>query len=131
MSNFPIQKQTYDPIAVDESIQQFEAELDDEILLNKTLNDTNSDEKIVEATQFLTDYGDKINKQYAQLSHLDDNIRKIVVGNKDMQQQDQAFDELMNSTGYIELANKMSSIKQIIASLDSFLVEHQRKGRPE
>ena len=39
MSNFPIQKQTYDPIAIDLNITQFENELDDVLELNKTLND--------------------------------------------------------------------------------------------
>lgn len=131
MSNFPIQKQTYNPMAVDESISQFNEELNDEVVLNQTLNQTNSDEKIAEATQFLTEYGEKINKQFTTLDQLDKDIRSIVAENEEMQQQDIAFDELMKSEQYIELADKMSSIKQKIASLDSFLVEHQRKGRPQ
>lgn len=128
MSNFPIQKQTYDVKAVDASIEQFETEFNEEIVLNKALNDTNSDEKIAEATQFVAEYGSKINEQYLKISQLDQDLRAIVIDNKTMQQEDQAFDELMKSETYVDLAEKMSSIKQKIASLDSFLVEQGVKG---
>ena len=129
MSNFPIQKQTYDPIAVDSSIKQFESELEDEVVLSKTLNDTNSDDKIVEATQFLSKYGPKINEQHSKLEQLSQDIRTIVIQNKEMQQEDIEFDNLMKSAEYIDLASKMSSIKHIISSLDSFLVEQGVKGQ--
>ena len=131
MSNFPIQKQTYNSMAVDSSIQQFETELDEEIVLNKNLNDTNSDDKIVDATQFVEQYGDKINEQFLKISQLDQDLRAIVVENKEMQSEDVAFNELMNSDTYKDLAEKMSAIKEKIASLDSFLVEQGVKGQPK
>lgn len=130
MSNFPIQKQTYDPISIDASISQFENELNEEIVLNKTLNDTNSDDKIIEATKFVSEYGPKITEQFTKLTQLDSDLRDIVVTNKEMQSQDAEFDKLMNSETYLDLAEKMASMKQIISSLDSFLVEQGVKGSP-
>lgn len=130
MSHFPIQKQSYDSVAVDSSIANFETELDDELMLNKALNDTNTDDKIVEATKFVSEYGEKINQQFTKLTQLDRDIRSIVINNKEMQAQDDEFDKLMQSEEYIDLASKMASIKQIISTLDSFLVEQGVKGSP-
>lgn len=131
MSNFFIEKETYDPVSVDLSISRFETQLDDEIMLNKTLNDNNVDDKIIDATRFLNEYGDKINDQYTKLTQLDNDIREIIFANKEMQTQDAEFDALINSETYTDLASKMASIKQIIASLDSFLVEQGAKESPE
>ena len=128
MSNFPIQMQTYDPVATEQSILQFQTELQEEVTLNTKLKDTDSDTKIEEAQTFVTENGAKIKDQYDFIDQLDKDIRSIVQENKTLEQQDVAFDTLINSAEYAELASMMADLKTKITSLDAFLVESGVKG---
>ena len=130
MSTFPIQMQTYDPIAIKASIDQFNTELNEEQILKLKLQEQDSDTKILEATQFVQEYGETIINQYHTLKQLDATLRQIVVENKTLQEQDTMFNELINTPEYLDLASKMGELKNLIASLDSFLVEQNVKGPP-
>ena len=130
MSSFPIQMQTYDKQSVKQAIVQFQKEYDEEIALNNTLKEQESDVKIAQATAFFNENRDVILDQHARILALDNDIRRIVLENKDLQKQDAAFDMLLDSDDYRDLATVMAELKQKIMSLDSFLVEQGVKGPP-
>ena len=128
MSNFPIQMQTYDSVATEQSISQLQIEMNEEVALNKKLDVQDSETKIAEAQTFVQDHGEKIKYQYDTIDQLDKDLRQIIIQNKTLEQQDVAFDTLINSAEYVELAQMMSQLKSKITSLDAFLVEHGVKG---
>lgn len=122
--------QTYNPVATDQSISQFNVELEEEVTLNNKLKELGTDAKIAEATKFVGDNGDKIKTQYEAIEKLDQDLRTLVKENKTLQEQDEAFNTLINSEEYLELASMMKDLKSKITSLDSFLVENGVKGPP-
>jgi small-conductance mechanosensitive channel len=128
MSNFPIQMQTYDPVATDQSIAQLQGELQEEVTLNNKLKELDSDGKIQDAQNFVSEHGEKIKSQYQSIEQLDVDLRTLVLENKTLEEQDEAFNALIHSNEYLELARMMSDLKAKITSLDSFLVEHGVKG---
>lgn len=129
MASFPAQQQQYDAPAVEATITDMEQELQDEVQLRSTL-DASSADKIVAAQQFLADNEALVGAQLTRLQDLNTQIRSAVAENEQLAADDAAYQTLVTSAPYVNLANKIASINAVAASLADFLVSKGRRGRP-
>jgi hypothetical protein len=130
MSSFPSASTQYDPADVDAQIADFRAELADEKALAATLDDTAADQKLADATAFLTNNSPLVDSQLTELKSLDGELRAIVDENKRRVAKDKAYDDLINSQPYLALADKLLELKTTAKALHQFLVDAGVRGQP-
>ncbi|HMP31029.1 MAG TPA: hypothetical protein PKD85_15585 [Saprospiraceae bacterium] len=129
MSSFVVQSQKYDSQEVESTIEDLQKELQDEIEIAETLDNTTAD-KIAAAKQFVSDNADKISVQLATLQDLQSKITDAVNKNENLESLDEEYKGLVSSESYVALADQIASIKSISADLINFLVKQGRRGRP-
>jgi glutamine synthetase type III len=130
MADFPSQQQRYDAPLIEYILQDLEGELQDEIECKKSLEQKDTALKISEATEFIEYYADRIDGQLDKMIDIDRKIRDLVVQNETLQTKDVEYTALVTSARYTEIAEKIASLNSIAESLDAFLVQKGRKGRP-
>lgn len=129
MASFPIQAQHYDGATVEATILDMEDELNDEQNLRATLDDTTND-KIISAQSFLSENTGLIEAQLARLTDLNVQIRAAVQENESLESDDAAYQSLILSEPFTQLADKLASLQTLTATLADFLVLKGRRGRP-
>jgi hypothetical protein len=129
MSSFVVQSQKYNSQEVESVIADLEKELQDEIEIAKTLDQT-SEDKIASAEQFMSENESKIKGQLVKLQKLESDIIAAVTQNEKSEGFDAEYKELVSSERYIKLAGDIESIKGTSASIISFLEKKGRRGRP-
>ncbi len=128
--SFVSQVQKYDPAEAEAEIADFQAELDDEIVIRGLLDATTAD-KLAAAKAFLADSAEKVSDQLARIQDLDSKIREAVSINETIQQNDAEYNALITSDQYVSLASQISQFNALVISLGDFLVKKGRRGRPQ
>lgn len=128
-ANFVSQSQQYDAPSVEATILDMEEELKDEREIRATL-DSHASQKMADAAKFLADNDSIITAQLSRMTALDEQIRKAVAENLELEQQDKEYYALITSAPYMAMAQKIADLYAITAELTSFLVASGRRGRP-
>jgi hypothetical protein len=128
--SFPSTSTQYDPAAVDVMIADFESELADERALATTLDETALDQKLADATAFLSANSPLVSVQLTKLQDLNLQLRDIVEQNKRRIAKDKAYNDLINSQPYLDLAAQLLDIKTTAKALHEFLVDAGVRGQP-
>ena len=121
-SEYPIQKQCYIREDIDNKIKEFERILESEVELSNKLDD-NAETKIKDASDFFNDNKDLIEEQFDKLCSLENDICSIMDENKQKQELDKNYNELVNKEEYKNLASKIKKLNSKIQNLDFFLVK--------
>lgn len=129
MASFPIQAESYNTQTVEGNINDLDLELTDEKNLESSLGN-NSATKIAEAEAFMAQNKDIVLDQHARLLSLNLELRAIVHSNKTKQADDEAYNALITSTEYQNLADKIAEIKAMTTDLRDFLIQEGVRGRP-
>lgn len=129
MASFPIQAESYNTQTVEGNINDLDLELTDEKNLASSLGN-DSATKIAEAEAFMAQNKDIVLDQHARLLSLNLELRAIVHSNKTKQADDEAYNALITSTEYQNLADKIAEIKAMTTDLRDFLIQEGVRGRP-
>jgi len=121
-SEYPIQKECYIKDDIDNKIKEFERILESEVELSNKLDD-NAETKIQEASDFFNDNKDIIEEQFDKLCSLENDICSLMEENKQKQELDKNYNELVNKEEYKNLASKIKKLNSKIQNLDFFLVK--------
>lgn len=121
-SEYPIQKECYIKEDIDNKIKEFERILESEVELSNKLDDS-AETKIQEASDFFNNNKDIIEEQFDKLCSLENDICSLMEENKQKQELDKNYNELVNKQEYKNLASKIKKLNSKIQNLDFFLVK--------
>lgn len=112
----------YDVSEIDNDIREFNAELKKQNITNDTFNDDN---EIVldKCKKFIENYADSISKQSEELARLSKELPNIIKNNKAKAEVNEDLKELIASSEYVDISNKLRDMKTNIQKLKLFLVE--------
>lgn len=128
--SFPSLSNQYNGAVIEEVIADLEKELADEQTLAKKLDETSSDDKLVDARKFLADNSELIAAQHKRLTSVESSLRKLVLENKRRQHDDAAYNELVTSKEYLGVSELLADMKAKTTKLHGFLVDEGVRGRP-
>jgi hypothetical protein len=111
----------YNPNEISKEIDDFNTEYEKQQLTSEKFG--NSEELYEKCKLFSKEYTDKIEKQAEELALLAKNLPTIVKINKENAEINEDMNELINSDHYVNLTNKLRSIKTNISKIKNFLVK--------
>ena len=111
----------YNTDEIDKEIDDFSAEYEKQQITSEKFG--NSEEIYEKCQVFSKEYSDKIEKQAADLAILAKSLPTIIKVNKENAEINEDMNELINSEHYINLTEKLRSIKTNISKIKNFLVK--------
>ena len=111
----------YNPNEINKEIDDFNTEYEKQQITSEKFG--NSEELYEKCKLFSKEYTDKIEKQAEELALLAKNLPTIVKINKENAEINEDMNELINSDHYVNLTNKLRSIKTNISKIKNFLVK--------
>ena len=111
----------YNPNEISKEIDDFNTEYEKQQLTSEKFG--NSEELYEKCKLFSKEYTELIEKQAEELALLAKNLPTIVKINKENAEINEDMNELINSDHYVNLTNKLRSIKTNISKIKNFLVK--------
>ena len=111
----------YNPNEINKEIDDFNTEYEKQQLTSEKFG--NSEELYEKCKLFSKEYTELIEKQAEELALLAKNLPTIVKINKENAEINEDMNELINSDHYVNLTNKLRSIKTNISKIKNFLVK--------
>ncbi len=111
----------YNPNEINKEIDDFNTEYEKQQITSEKFG--NSEELYEKCKLFSKEYTELIEKQAEELALLAKNLPTIVKINKENAEINEDMNELINSDHYVNLTNKLRSIKTNISKIKNFLVK--------
>ena len=111
----------YNPNEINREIDDFNTEYEKQQITSEKFG--NSEELYEKCKLFSKEYTELIEKQAEELALLAKNLPTIVKINKENAEINEDMNELINSDHYVNLTNKLRSIKTNISKIKNFLVK--------
>ena len=111
----------YNPNEIDKEISDFNIEYEKQQITSEKFS--NAEDLYEKCHTFSKQYTDKIEKQAEELAHIANNLPNIINLNKENAEINEDMNELINTEHYIQLTNKLRSIKTNISKIKNFLVK--------
>lgn len=101
----------------------FQDKLQEQKLLEQSLNSKNSNENLEEITEFMEQYKPVIKEQLENLQSLDQELRSVVANNQEKLELDQTYQDMLKSPDFKNVAEKIRDITSITSNMQDFLVK--------
>jgi hypothetical protein len=128
--NLTVQMEKYDPVGVEEDIQNLDAELGDEHAVNETLSGLNSAERTDAVNKFLEDNKVRIADQHARMASRVKDLSNMVKANQLLETADANYTKLVESDEAQYIARLLTEMNAMSIQYRDLLLASGRAGRP-
>jgi flagellin-specific chaperone FliS len=114
---------SYNSNNINQYIQTLKQELKEQKQLTKVLQENNSEDNIEQIESFIKRNDGEITDQVDKLENIINELKDVVNENEILKNQDDAYEQILNSENCNKLAEKLRTIKTLKHTISAFLLE--------